>query len=250
MRQTTELIEIRVTPLRVPDLAASLVAEFLGPFTFIFAGIAATAVANEGAGNLITIGLAYGLAIGLMVAAMGHISGAHFNPAVTIGMFLAGKIDLVKGVLYIVAQLAGTAAAAGLLKYILNDLPFDAVKAGVPALSGAVDEGQGLLLEIIMTFFLVMVIFGTAVDPRAGHRAVAGLAIGLAVTMDTFLGGPLTGAAMNPARSFGPAAVANEWADAWIYWVGPIVGAALAALLFSTVLMSAEEEAVPFEQPV
>ncbi len=238
-------MQLQATQVRIPDPGRSLVVEFIGAFTLTFAGVSAIAMLGgvTDGGSLVAVGLAHGLAIGLMVAAMGHISGGHYNPAITVGMYLAGKIDAIKGALYVIAQLLGAVAAAALLKYILDDVSVggvDAVRAGAPALADVVDNGQGLVLEGVMTFLLMTVVIGTAVDERNFHRPLAGLAIGLTITMDWFLGGPLTGAAMNPSRSFGPELIANEWTDWWVYWVGPVVGAAAAALLYTMVIQEKE----------
>jgi aquaporin TIP len=197
---------------------------------------------NNGA-TLVVVALAHGLAIGLMVAAAGHISGGHYNPAVTIGLWAGGKIGAVKGVAYIVVQLLGAVAAALVLRYIFPEAIRNATNLGVPAIIHAkenpfiiIGTGRGLVIEAILTFFLVYVIHGTAVDSRGAH-AIAPLAIGLTITMDIFMGGPLTGAAMNPSRSFGPALVQNHWDDAWIYWLGPIIGALAASIVFNYILM-------------
>jgi glycerol uptake facilitator-like aquaporin len=121
-------------------------------------------------------------------------------------------------------------AAALLLRGVFS--PDSALDAGVPQLGDGVGAGSGLLLEIVLTFFLVWVIFASAADPRGTFKSIAGLAIGLTITLDILAGGPLTGAAMNPARAFGPELVQGVWSDAWLYWVAPLIGAALAALSY------------------
>ncbi|MBI2939079.1 MAG: aquaporin [Chloroflexi bacterium] len=211
------------------------VVEFIGPFALMFLG--GGAIIATGGKDLVAIALAHGLAIGLMVAAAGHISGGVYNPAITVGLWAAGKLPPARAIGYIVAQCLGSAFAALLLVGLSTPKTFDvaAVSLGVPALGPGVTVGQGLLAEIVMTFFLMFVIYGTAVDPR-GARAIAPLAIGLTITMDVLAGGSLTGAAMNPSRAFGPALVGSLWADQWLYWVGPIVGAVIAALLYAYVV--------------
>ncbi len=214
------------------------IVEAIGPFTLVFAG--AGAIIATGGSNLVAIALAHGLAIGLMVAAAGHISGGVYNPALTVGLVLARRLSLPKGAVYIVAQLIGAVVAALLLKYLFPAGPREAVHLGTPLITGFFSTTEGLVFEIVMTFFLMFAVFGTAIDPR-GPRAIAPLVIGLIITMDIFVGGVATGAAMNPSRAFGPALVDNMWTDHWVYWIGPIVGAAIAALLYEFVLLQPED---------
>lgn len=214
------------------QLARRLTAEFIGTFALIFIGAGAII---SGAG-LIGVALAHGLAIAIMITAFGRVSGGHFNPAVTIGVWATRRIASLDAAAYIVVQLlAGIAGALALLMFpeTLRD-----VANGVPALSG-VDFMQGVAIEVVLTFFLVTVIFGTAVDRRAPQ--VGGFAIGLTITMDIFAGGRLTGAAMNPARAFGPALVNGAWDDHLVWWIGPIIGAVLAALLYHYVFFDDEQ---------
>jgi aquaporin TIP len=201
-------------------------AEFVGAFTLVFAGVGSIALGNE----LLGVALAHGLAIGVMASAVGHISGAHFNPAVTFGFLVTRRIAPRLALAYLAAQLAGAVAAMLMLRGVFS--PDSDLDAGVPRLGEGVGVGSGLLLEIVLTFFLVWVIFATAADPRGTFKAIAGLAIGLTITLDILAGGPLTGAAMNPARAFGPELVQGVWSDAWLYWVAPLIGAALAALSY------------------
>jgi aquaporin Z len=217
------------------DLWKASLAEFIGPFALVVAGVGAIISTQNLAdgGNLVAVALAHGLAIGLMVAALGHISGGQFNPAVTISMLATGEIGLTRAAYYILAQLLGAVAGAGLLTLVFPALgPMGrnnvGVNLGVPGLGPDVTVSGGLIMEAVMTFFLVLVIFGTAVDPR-GPKTIAGLAIGLSITMDILAGGRVTGAAMNPARQFGPAVVQQDFTNWWIYWVGPIIGGLIAA---------------------
>jgi MIP family channel proteins len=215
-----------------------LIVEFIGPFTLTFAGVGAIILS----GDIVAIALAHGLAIGLMVAAAGHISGGHYNPAVTLGLLAGGKITPPKALAYIAAQLLGAVVAALLLIVAFDKALWDPVNLGTPQPGSGVSNGQALLLEAVMTFFLMFVIYGVAVDHRSS-KAVPGLLIGLTITMDIFLGGGSTGAAMNPSRAFGPALVAWEWDDHYIYWIAPIFGAAVAGLLWAYVLLTPETEA-------
>ncbi len=203
-------------------------AEFVGAFALTFVGAGAIMTGAD----LVGIALAHGLVIAVMASAVGHISGGHFNPAVTFGFLLTGRLEPVLAVVYWVAQLAGATIAALLLWWIYPNDIAEQSNLGVPALSDRIDVGAGLVVEAILTFFLVWVIFATAADPRGAFKSIAGLAIGLTITLGVLMGGPLTGAAMNPSRAFGPELVANAWADGWIWYVGPLVGGGAAALLY------------------
>jgi aquaporin Z len=206
------------------------VAEFVGTFTLVFVG-AGSIIATHG-GNLTAIALAHGLAIGVMASAVGHISGGHFNPAVTFGFVVTRRIEIHLAAVYWFAQLTAAVLAAFLLTAVLPQSQTDAVNLGAPALGSGIGAGGGLVLEAVLTFFLVWVIFACAADPRGTFASIAGLAIGFTITLDIFIGGPYTGAAMNPARALGPQLVQNVWSDAWVWWLGPLVGAATAALLY------------------
>ncbi len=212
------------------DPTRKAIAEFLGTFTFVFAVSMSIAVGGQVAG-IFGAAVAQGLALGVMISAFAHISGGHVNPAVTLGALVAGKIDPVLAVLYWLAQFAAAAAAALLAKAVLPSQLDGSL--GVPALGPGVTQWQGLAIEMVLTFFLVWVVFATAVDPRGTFSAIAGLGIGLIVTVDILIGGPLTGAAMNPARAFGPELVQGSWTNAWIYYVGPFIGGLIAALLYT-----------------
>jgi aquaporin TIP len=206
------------------------VAEFIGTSTLIFVG-AGSIIATQG-GNLTAIGLAHGLAIGVMASAVGHISGGHFNPAVTFGFVVTRRMEARLAATYWFAQLIGAVVAAFMLSWLLPQNQVDAVNLGAPAVGNGIGAGSAVVIEGVLTFFLVWVIFATAADPRGTFASIAGLAIGLTITLDIYIGGVYTGAAMNPARAFGPDLVQNVWSDAWVWWVGPLVGGAIAALLY------------------
>lgn len=214
--------------------SGNLVCEFLGVFALTLVG-PGTIIATGG-DNLVAIALAHGLALGLLIAAVGHISGGVFNPAVAIGLMTTGKLPIARGLRYIVAQTLGGIVAALCLTALFPAAARDAVKMGTSLPGPGVGAGQALLAEILLTFFLVFVVFGTAIDKR-GPATLAGLAIGLTVTFDILLGAGISGAAMNPARWFGPALLANAWDAAWVYLVGPVVGALLAAVLYDRLLL-------------
>jgi MIP family channel proteins len=213
------------------DPGRRAVAEFVGTFALVFVGtgsIAASTAVQEH--SLVGVALAHGLAIAVMVSAVGHISGGHFNPAITLGFFVTRRMDPFLTAVYLVAQFTAAVAAALLIWWIFPNALIDDVKLGAPVLHVA--SGAGVVLEGILTFFLVWVVFATAADPRGTFASIAGLAIGLTITLDILVGGSLTGAAMNPARAFGPQLVHHTWADAWVWYVGPIAGGMVAALLY------------------
>ena len=221
-----------------------LTVEFIGTFALIFMG--AGSIIVTGGKDVVAIGFAHGLAIGLMVAAGGHISGGVFNPAVTLGLMIGQKLNPLKGVAYVVVQLLGAIVAAACLNALLPAEAVDPVRLGTPSLATGVKPLQAMGIELVLTFFLMFVIFGTAVDKR-GPAGIAPLAIGLAITMDIFAMGGATGAAMNPARFLGPALVANHFDDMWVYWVGPGIGAALAAIVYVYILIPPSQEPPPLE---
>jgi aquaporin TIP len=215
-----------------------MVAEAIGTFTLIFIGVlsittARIAGAPEGIVNLASIAFAHGLAIGVMVAALGAVSGGHFNPAVTFGFLVTGRMPIARAVLYWIAQLGGAAIAGFLLRAVVGS---EFVAAGTPDLGLGVLPPAAIALEAVTTFFLVLVVFGSAVDERA-PKSVYPFAIGLTIAMDIMAIGPLTGAAMNPARAFGPALASGHWSHHAVYWIGPLVGGALGALVQHHVLM-------------
>ena len=205
----------------------NLVAEFIGTFALIFIGAGALAITEA---NLVGVALAHGLVIVVFAYAYGHISGTHINPAVTLGLLIAGEIEFVAAIGYWIVQFLGGILGAVVLNAVLPN----AGDLGVTILQGGTTPVQGLVVEIVLTFFLVNTIFNTAVSGKAGN--FAGLAIGLTLALCILMGGPLTRASLNPARTLGPAIVSGNYADIWLYFVGPIIGAALAAFLYIGVL--------------
>lgn len=212
-----------------------LVAEAVGTFLFFFVGAGSIVLgdylaATGGSGpGLLGVALAHGLALAVLVSALGPISGGHFNPAVTLAAWIMGKITPARAVLYVAAQLIGAVAAGFALRAAFADV-WQASNIGTPALGAGVSVGTGIALEAVLTALLVFVVIGTAMDPRAPK--IGGLAIGLAVAADILVGGPLTGAAMNPARWFGPAVAAGALDNWYVWWIGPVIGAAAAALVY------------------
>jgi MIP family channel proteins len=224
------------------NTSQKLIAEFLGTFALIFFGAGAVCTDQylhvEGGGlGLLGIALAHGLAIAIMVSALGHISGGHFNPAVTIGFWVTKRISTIEAFLYWIAQLAGATGAAFLLKAVVPEETWRAVSLGTPALARDFPVWAGISFEAVTTFFLVLVFFATAVDEKGAFKSIAGFGIGLSISLGILVAGPLTGAALNPARAFGPALAATHWAHQGVYWVGPLAGGFVAGLLYDSLYL-------------
>jgi MIP family channel proteins len=210
-------------------------AEFLGTFTLCFIGQGAIVLQQaSGTNSLLVIAIAHGLALCVMVSALGAWSGGHFNPAVTFGFVFTRRMSLTSAITYWVSQLAGAIAASFLLRAVVPGEAGEAVHYGVPLLAPGVSVSQGFLVEFVLTFLLVTAVWGTAVDERGPK--IGGFGIGLTVTMDILMGGPLTGAAMNPARAFGAACASGVWTNHWLYWVAPVLGAVAAARIYRSLL--------------
>jgi MIP family channel proteins len=225
------------------DSLRHFISEFIGTFALVFVGSAAimVAAATNSPSGLLMVALAHGLVLSIFVTALMRISG-HFNPAVTVGFIVARRIEPMMAGLYIVAQLLGAVAAAYLLKATFPDAVFAATRGGGQSISLDITATQAWILEAVATFFLTWAVFGTAVDPKAPR--VGGFAIGLVVAVDILAIGPLTGASMNPARSFGPALATGIFEGQFIYWTAPIIGSIVAALLYDTLFIRREREPV------
>ena len=212
-------------------------AEFLGTFTLCFISQGSIVMQQAtGANSLLIVAVAHALALATMISALGVWSGAHFNPAVTLGFVVTRRMSLTSAVTYWLSQLLGAVTASFLLRAVMPGEAGELVHYGVPMLAANVTVGQGLLLEFVMTFLLVTVVWGTVVDERGPK--IGGFAIGLAAFMDILVGGPLTGAAMNPARAFGAACASGVWTHHWIYWLAPMAGAVAAARMYKSMMSS------------
>jgi aquaporin TIP len=217
-----------------------LVAEAVGTFTLIFIGagsIVAVSAAGIGGATLITVALAHGLAIGVMVSAVGHVSGGHFNPAITIGAWVTRRMGTGAAIAYIVVQVAAALLGALALRVVTPGIAWEPVTLGTPLVTPGIADWQAIAIEAILTFLLVWVVFATALDPDGAFGKIAGLAIGFTIAMNIMMGGPFTGAAMNPARSLGPAIVSGELTGVWVYILGPVIGGTVAALLYDFGIM-------------
>jgi aquaporin NIP len=217
--------------VRRPDLLRRASAEALAAFALVFAGCGAivTDARYDGALGAVGVSLVFGLIIMVMIYATGHLSGAHINPAVTIAFTLTRHFPPRDAAAYVLAQLAGAVAGALLLLAVWPDQPGQ-LGATLPS----VGAGSAFVYELVLTAFLMFVIMAVATDTRAVGAAAA-IAIGGTVGLDALFGGAVTGASMNPARSFGPALAAGEWHDFWLYVLAPIVGAGVGAFAYQLV---------------
>jgi MIP family channel proteins len=213
------------------DHNRALLAELCGTFWFFFIGAGSIiTVASGSGGGLLDVALAHGITLAIAIAVFGGISGGHFNPAVTFGLALAGKHPWARVPTYWAAQLVGGLVAGFALRYVFDFaiVAIDKTHLGTPALGGTITPLTAIAVEAVLTLFLVWAVYGTAVSPLAPK--IAGFGIGLTVMTDILLGGPLTGAAMNPARWFGTAVPAGFFDNWYVYWIGPLLGAAVAGL--------------------
>ncbi len=224
------------------NVPQKLTAEFLGTFALVFFGEGAICADQflHGAGSLGVLGIAaaHGLAIAVMFAAFAQVSGAHFNPAVTIGFWVTKRISTLDVLLYWATQLAGAIAAAFVLKAIVPEDTWRAVALGTPEMVRDLPRLSAMILEALATFFFVLVFFATAVDEgQSTSRSIAGFAIGLTFALGVMVAGPFTGGALNPARALGPALASSHWANWGVYWVGPLAGGFLAGLLYDSLYL-------------
>ncbi|KAK9684164.1 hypothetical protein RND81_10G190800 [Saponaria officinalis] len=218
-----------------PDALKAALSEFISMLLFVFAGqgsaMAFSKITHDGAATetgLIAAALAHAFALIVAVSVGANISGGHVNPAVTFGAFVGGHITLLRAILYWIGQLFGSVVACWLLQYSTGGMEITAF-----AISSEITSWNALVLEIVMTFGLVYTVYATAVDPKKGNLGViAPIAIGLIVGANILVGGAFDGASMNPAVTFGPAVVSWTWTHHWVYWLGPFIGAALAAIIY------------------
>jgi MIP family channel proteins len=228
------------------NLSQKLIAEFLGTFALVFFGAGAVCIdfhlRNSGGLGLLGIALASGLTFAIMVSALGHISGGHFNPAITIAYWVTRRMTTIESLAYWAVQLMGATVAGFFLKLVVPEDIGNNVFLGTPELMRDFPRFSGMALEGVATFFLVFVVFATVVDEHGRFRSVAGFAIGLTITLGILVSGPLTGGALNPARAFGPAVASNHWLNWGIYWVGPLAGGFVAGLLYDALYLRKPED--------
>ena len=221
------------------------VAEFVATFALVFVAAGSAVVAGPYGSGLVGMALASGFVLAVMVSVTAHISGGHVNPAVTVGIWVVGRIGTARAVVYVVAQLAGATFGALLLRLVIPPAVWKAANLGTPLLATGVGGAKGVLTEAILSFFLVYAMFGTILDERGPFTKTAGLTVGLVLAFDILAAGPLTGAAANPVRSFGPALISGTWDGWWVYWMGPVAGGVIAAVLYSYAFLRDAEPPVP-----
>jgi aquaporin TIP len=229
----------------VTETGRGMVAEFVATFALVLIGAGAFVLFEAGRLDLTGVALAHGLVLAIMVSITAHISGGLVNPAVAIGLWVTGRLAGSKALAYIGAQLLGAVAGAFLLKYLIPASVFGAGAGGATAVDPSIAAGKGVLIEAVATFLLVFAVFGTTVDDRGPFPRTAGLTIGLVLTFDILAFGPWTGAAANPARWFGPALATDNWTDWWVWVVGPVAGAVIAAVLYWAAFLRGREPATP-----
>ncbi|VAI47846.1 unnamed protein product [Triticum turgidum subsp. durum] len=216
------------------------VAEFIATLLFVFAGVGSAIaygkLTDDGAldpAGLVAIAIAHAFALFVGVAIAANISGGHLNPAVTFGLAVGGHITILTGIFYWVAQLLGSTAACFLLKFVTHG------KVGTRHMMAGMNEFEGVVMEIVITFALVYTVYATAADPKKGSLGtIAPIAIGFIVGANILAAGPFSGGSMNPARSFGPAVAAGNFAGNWVYWVGPLIGGGLAGFVYGDVFIA------------
>jgi aquaporin Z len=223
-----DLIERQPLKLLPSNLWRETLAEAIGTFILVFAGTGAVMVNALADGKITHLGvsLVFGAVVAALIYTMGHLSGAHFNPAVTLSFWTSGFFPKFKVIPYIIAQLMGAIAASYVLLFSLGNVA--QLGTTLPLNNNWL---QSLILETVLSFILMLVIFGSGLDRRA-HIGFAGIAIGLTVGLEAAVMGPITGASMNPARSFSPAFVSHIWEHHWLYWVAPICGTQLAGIIY------------------
>ena len=228
-------------------IAPKLLAEFIGTFSFVFIGAGTAAVVGGGAGlsGITAVAFAHGLTIMAFAFAYGSVSGGHMNPAVTVGVLVAGAMGAGEAIGYIVSQLIGGVAGALFLSVVLGGaetglgMPALAHDLTLGATSLTITPAAGFTIETMLAIFLVTIVLSTAVAGRAGN--LAPLAIGMTLTLNILMGGALTGAPFNPARALGPMVATGNFNDAWLYLTAPIVGAIMAAILHTGLARLAQE---------
>ncbi|XP_035735216.1 aquaporin AQPAn.G-like isoform X2 [Vespa mandarinia] len=222
-------------------LYRALLAEFLGTMLLNFFGCGSVVTKN-----VVAISLAFGLTVAAAIQSIGHVSGGHVNPAVTFGLMIIGKVPIIRGFLYVLAQSAGAIAGSAVLRALSTESM--EVSLGVVSLADGVTPVQGLGIEFFLALILVMVVCGACDGAKPDSKGIAPLLIGLSVTVGHLVGVPRTGAGMNPARSLGSSVVMNAFNDHWLYWVGPILGGLAGGLIYTHAVGPAKKEEISTRQ--
>ena len=227
------------------DAGTVVVAEFIGTFALVFIGGGTAILGANGQLDPVGVALAQGFVLFVMISVLGPISGGVFNPALAIAMWVTDRLPAVRTGVFILTQLVAAVVAAWLLKYVIPAGMYAAGTGGAPLVMPGYAIGKAIVIEALATFFLMLAVFGTALDDRGPSSKMAGSTVGLTVAFDVLAFGPFTGAAMNPARWFGPALVSGTL-DNWYVWVvGPAAGAIIAAVLYLVVFLRGAEPATP-----
>jgi MIP family channel proteins len=227
----------------VYSLLQKLLAEWIGTFAVVFVAAGSICAdqylrsAGQGGRGLLESALAYGMAVAIMVSAIGQVSGGHLNPAVTVGLWVTKRLSTVQTLLYVAAQLIGSVTAAYLLVAVIPESAWRPVALGTSDLAPDFTRIHGMLLESGTTFLLVFVYFALAVDAKGAFDRAAGFAIGLTITMNVLVAGPFTGASLNPARTLGTALAAHHWTNHGVYWIGPLFGGVLAGVIYDQLFL-------------
>lgn len=232
-------------------------AEFVGTFAVVFIAAGSIcadqylAASGQSRPGILGLALAYGLAYAVMVSALGHSSSGYFNPAVTAGLWVTRRVGTIRAIGCWVAQISGSISAGYLLIALIPDAGWRARALGslTPDLSPDVTRGQGMAIEAVLTFFLVFVIFATAVDAKRALQKISGFAAGLLVAAGVLVAEPFTGASMNPARTLGPAIATHHWENHGVYWIGPLFGGVLAAVIYARIFLSDQPPSRSFASP-
>ncbi len=220
-------------------------AEFVASLSFVFLGAGAMIAAGPSGAGLVGVALASGFAFAVVVSLTRHVSGGHVNPAVTVGLWVVGRVTTPRALVYVLAQLSGAVVGALLLRVTVPEPMWRAAHLGTPLLAADLGTGRGVVLEAILAFFLVFAFLGTVEDGRGPFAATAGLTVGLVLVADILAAGPLTGAAVGPARAFGPGLVSGTWGGWWVYWVGPVAGGVIAAVVYWAAFLRDGEPVTP-----
>jgi MIP family channel proteins len=228
---------------RVESTRAAI-AELVATFALVFVGAGASITSGFGL-DLTGVGLAHGLVLAAMIASTAHLGGGFANPAVSIGLWVAGRLTTTRAAILVVAEVLGAVAAGFLLRYLVPDSAFTSASGGTPLISSAIPAGKAIVIEAVCTFFLVFAIFALMVERRGPSRTGAAFSIGAVYAFCIMAFGPFTGSAMNPARWLGPALASGAWSDWYVWLVGPVSGGIIAAVLYSAVFVRDRSPATP-----
>ncbi|MEX2203240.1 MAG: aquaporin [Actinomycetota bacterium] len=226
------------------ESARAAVAELVAAFALVFIGAGASIMSGSGL-DLTGVALAHGLVLAAMIASTAHLGGGLANPAASVALWVAGRLTTTRAAVLVVAEVLGAVAAAFLLRYLVPESAFTSASGGTPLVFSTVPAGKAIVIEAVCTFFLVFAAFALLVDGRGSSKTAAAFAVGAVYAVGIMAFGPLTGAAMNPARWLGPAFASGSWSDWYVWMVGPVSGAVIAAVLYSALFLRDRSPATP-----